>query len=107
MPNQRPEDMVELQDVFHQYHREQGRAVTTTGKGGYKTAVQKIYGVPPPPPEQHNEEIDNLNTIVQGMHTQNYDLEGLAQSNTVLTRSNLAVTVQLAHMNVAMNDIQE
>ena len=51
MPNQRPEDMVELQDVYHKSHREQGRAVTTTGKGGYKTAVQKIYGVPPPPPE--------------------------------------------------------
>ena len=36
--------------LFRQSHREQRKAVTTAGKGGYTVAVQNIYGVPPPTP---------------------------------------------------------
>ena len=53
----------------HQAHREKRREITTAGKGGYAATVKNIYGVPPPPPEDHLEEIENLNTIVQGMQT--------------------------------------
>ena len=48
----------------------------------------------PPPPEEHHKAVDNLNTIFQGMQNQIYELEGLAQSNAVLTRSNSAVVAQ-------------
>ena len=37
------------------------------------------------------------------MQTQNNELEGLAQSNAVLTSSNSAVMAQLAHMTVTIN----
>ena len=40
------------------------------------------------------------------MHTQNYDLEGLAQSNTVITSSNSEVMTQLSQMTVIMNAMQ-
>ena len=33
-------------------------------------------------------------------------IEGLAQANAVLTRSNTVVMAQLAHMNVTMNAMQ-
>ena len=79
--------------------------ITTTKKAGYNAAVQKIYGVPPPPPEYHHNAINYINTIVQGMQIQSYDLEGLAQSNAVLNTSNTAVMDQLAHMTVTMNAI--
>ena len=62
-----------------------------------------MYGVLPPHTEEHYEVIDNLNTIVQVMQTQSYDLEGMAQGNAVLNRFNSAVMVQLAQMNVTMN----
>ena len=80
--------------------------VTTTGKGGYTAEVQNIYGVPPPPPEEHHETINDLHTIIHGMQTQSYELEGLAQSNTFLTSSNSAVMAQLAQMSVTMNSMQ-
>ena len=40
------------------------------------------------------------------MQTQSYELEGMAQSNTVLPSSNSSVMSQLSHMTVAMNAIQ-
>ena len=65
--NHQPQYMGHFKDIFHQAHREQGRAFTTSGNGLYTAAVQNIYGVPPPPPEEHHEGIENLNTIIQGM----------------------------------------
>ena len=67
--------------------------------------VQNIYGVPPPSPEEHQKAIKKINTIVQGIQTQSHELEGLAQDNAPLTSLNTAVMVQLAQMNVAMNDV--
>ena len=81
---------------FHQVHREQKRVVTTAGKGGYTATVQNIYGTPPPSPEDHHEMIEDIQKIVQGMQTQGYKLEGLAQANAVHTSSNSAVMAQLA-----------
>ena len=80
--------------------------VTTAGKRGYTVAVQNVYSVSPPPPEEHNKAIDNLNTIVKVMQTQSYELERLVQANEVLTSSNSAVMEQLAPMTVTMNDMQ-
>ena len=40
------------------------------------------------------------------MKTQSYDMEVMAQANSVLTRSNTAVMAQLAHITVTMNGIQ-
>ena len=68
--------------------------------------VQKIYGVPPPPPEEHYGEINDLHTIVQVMQTQRYDPEGMAQANEVLTRYNSAVMEKMSHMTVIMNAMQ-
>ena len=68
--------------------------------------VHNIYGIPPPPQEDHHEAIDYLNTIVQGMQNQMYDIEVLAQANSVLTSSNSAVMAQLAQMTETMNAIQ-
>ena len=62
---------------FHQLHREQKIAATTAGKGGYTTAVKNIYGAPPPPQEKHHEVIEDIQTTVQGIQAQSYDLEGL------------------------------
>ena len=90
----------------HRAHQEQKIAVTTAGKGGYTATVQKIYSAPPPSPEEHHEAIEDIKKIVQGMRTQGYELEGLAQANAVLTSSNYAVTAQVAHMTVTMNAIQ-
>ena len=50
--------------------------------------------------------IEDIQTIVQGMQTEGYDLEGLAKSNAVLTSSNFAVMSQLAQMNVTVNAMQ-
>ena len=47
-----------------------------------------MYGAPPPYPEEHHEVIEGIQIIVQGMQTQGYDLEGLAQENVVLITSN-------------------
>ena len=91
---------------FRQYHCKQSRAVTTAGKGQYTAAVQNIYGVPPPPAEEHNGKIDNLHTITQGIQTHSYEMEGLSQDNAVLTRSNSAVMEQLEHITVTMNNMQ-
>ena len=60
----------------------------------------------PLPPEEHHEVIDNLHTIIQGMQTQIYDLQGLAQANAVLTSSKTGVLAQLTQMTVTMNDMQ-
>ena len=102
----RPQDVGEIQKKIHQAHREQKRAVTTTGKGGYTATVQKIYGSPLPSPEEHNKVIEDIPKIVQGMLTQGYDLEGLAQDIAVLTSSNYAVMAQLAQLTVIMNAMQ-
>ena len=68
--------------------------------------MQNIYGVLPPPPEEHHDVIYKLNTIIQGMQTHKYDLEGLAKANALLTRSKSAVMVQLSQMTVTMNTMQ-
>ena len=52
--------------------------------------VQNIYVLPPPSIEEHHKTIDNLNTIEKEIKTQIYDLEGLAQANSVLTSSKSA-----------------
>ena len=65
--------------------------------------VQNIYSLSPPPPEEHHEAIDHINTIVQLMQMQSHKLEGLAQANAVLTRSNFAVMEKLAQTTVTMN----
>ena len=52
---------------FHQAHCKQRKTATKAGKGGYTAAVQNIYCVSPPPPEEHHEAIDHINTIFQGM----------------------------------------
>ena len=67
--------------------------------------VQNIYGEPPPPTEEHHEAIEDIQTIVQGMQAQIYDLEGLAQANSVLTSTNSMVMTQLAQMTGTMNAI--
>ena len=62
-----PEDMGKFKILFYPDHREQRRAATTAGRGGYATAVQNVYGVTPPPSEEHHKAIDHTNTIVQGI----------------------------------------
>ena len=76
---------------FQQSHREKRRAVTTAEKVGYTATVQNIYDAPPPPPEDHHEAIEYIQTIVQGMQTQSYHMEGISQANSVLTISKSAV----------------
>ena len=90
----------------HQSLQEQKRAVTTAGKGGYTGTVENIYGSPPPPLEENHEVIEYIQTIVQEIKTQGYELEGLAHSNEVLTSSNFAAMSQLAHMTATMNAMQ-
>ena len=65
-------------------------------------AVQNIYGIQPPSPEEHHKAIDHINIIVQGIHMQIHKLEGLAQANLFLTILNKAVRAQLEHMNVTI-----
>ena len=65
--------------------------------------MQKIYGAPPPSIEEYHEVTKDIQTTLQGMRTQGYELEGLAQSNAVLTSSNSAVMEHLEHMEVTMN----
>ena len=58
-----------LKIFFHRSNQYQRRAVTTAGKGGYTVAVQNIYGVPPPPLEEHHEAIGYLNKKFKGCRT--------------------------------------
>ena len=60
----------------------------------------------PPPPEEYHEAIENVNPIIQGIQAQSYKLEGLAQSNALLTSSNSAVMEQLSQLTVTMNSMQ-
>ena len=68
--------------------------------------MQKIYSAPPPYPEEHHEVIKYTQIILQGIQTQGYKLEGLAQVNAVLFISNSALMAQLAYMTVNMNAMQ-
>ena len=95
-----------IREWIHQSHDQKRRAFTATGKGKYTVAVQNIYGVPPPPTEDHHEAIDNLNAIIKGMQTQSCELEVMAKSNEVLTRSNSAFMEQFAQTTLTMNSIQ-
>ena len=58
---------------------------------------------PTPPPKEHHEAINDLNTILQRMKNQSYDMEGIAQDNTVLASSNSAVMAKLAQITATMN----
>ena len=69
--------------------------------------MQKIYGTPLPSPEEPHEVIKDIQKTVQGILTQGYELEGLAQANAVLTRLKSSVITQLAQMTVIMNAMQE
>ena len=91
---------------FHRAHRDQKRAVTTVGKVGYTATVQNIYNTPLPSPEEHNEVIEDIQTIVQVIRIQGYELEGLAQSNVVLTSLKSTLMAHLAQMTVTMNAMQ-
>ena len=71
-----------------------------------RKVVQKIYGVTPTPTEYHHEAIDHINTIVQGIQTQRYDLEEMEQTNEALTSSKKLVMAKLAHITVTMNAMQ-
>ena len=81
--------------------------MTTEGKVVYTAAVQNIYLLPPPQPEYHHKSIELLNTIVQVMQTQSYELVILAQANAVITSSNSEVMAQLTQMIVTMNVMQK
>ena len=50
--------------------------------------------------------IEDIKTIVQGIQTQAYNLEGMAKYNAVLTIPNSAAMAQLAQMPVTINDMQ-
>ena len=67
--------------------------------------MQNIYGVPPPPIEEHQKAIDHINTIAQGMQIQIHNLGVLAQDNAILKISNKSVMDQLEHMNVDMESM--
>ena len=69
-------------------------------------AVQNIYGVTAHPQEEHQEEIENSNNIVQGMHTSSSELEGMAQDIASLTSSSSVLMSQLSQMTVKSNSIQ-
>ena len=62
--------MFQLQDVLPPSHSDQRREVTNSVKGRHTMALPNIHGVLPPPPEEHHEAIDSLNTTVQGMQMQ-------------------------------------
>ena len=103
----RPQDVGEIQIVFPP----SGPRAKNSGNnhrkgGGYTAKVQNIYGAPPPSTEEHHEVIKDIQTIMQWMWTQTYELEGLAQANAVLTISNSAVMAQLSQTTVTMNDMQ-
>ena len=51
--------------------------------------VHTIYGILPPPLEENHRDIDTINTIVQWIQNQSYNMEELTQANVVLTRKNL------------------
>ena len=92
---------------FHCAHREQRHVVTTSGKGGYMAEVQNIYVMlTPAPPEEHNAEIESLCDITKGMQDQIFDMDELAQVNTVLTSTNTTGMAQLEQLKIAMGDIQ-
>ena len=80
--------------------------VTTAGKGGYTVAVHNIYSTPPPQPEEHHDAIDSPKTVVQGIQNKRYEMDGLAQSNVVLTSLNSAVTAKLVKITATMNAMQ-
>ena len=54
-----------LKTFSHQSHLEQSREATTALKGESTAAVQNIYGVPVPPPEDHYRVIKNWNNNAQ------------------------------------------
>ena len=66
-----------LQDLLSPIPLRAEESSNTLRKRGYTVAVQKMYVVPPPSPEDHHKAIDQINTIVQVMQTQKCNLEGL------------------------------
>ena len=68
--------------------------------------VQNIYGVTPTPLYEYHEAIVDTQTIVQGILTQSYEMEGMSKANVVLISSNSAVMAQLAITTVTLNYIQ-
>ena len=70
---------------------------------GAKNRHSNFYGAPPPSTEEHHEVIEDVKTIIQGLWTQTYDIEGLEHANAVLTILNSTVMAQSAQMNLTMN----
>ena len=97
--------MRKIQVIFSPRAPRTEKSVNNRRKKGYTVTVQNICGALPPP-EEHHETIKDIQTTVQGIQAQSYELEGLAQANAVITSSNSAVMSQLAHMTVTMNSIQ-
>ena len=81
--------------------------VTTVGKRGYNVPVQNIYGVTPPPLEEHHDAIESFQATTQVMKNQRYDMEASEQANTDLTISNSAVTAQVVKLTASMGAIQD
>ena len=69
-------------------------------------AVQNIYGVLTLPPEKHHEALYYLNKVMQWVHNQRYEMEGLAQTNAVLKISDSVVMTQLFPMTEMMSEVQ-
>ena len=106
MTIRRPEDIGKIQIVFLPNAPRAEKSGNNRRKRGYTSTAQNIYSETPPSPEEHYEVIKDIQTIVQGMQTQGYELEGLAQANAVLTSSKYAVMAQFTHMTVTMNAMQ-
>ena len=61
---------------FHHMYQKQQRTTTMAIKGGYAVELQNLYGVPPPaPPENHNNKIEYMHTIAQGMKDQQHEMD--------------------------------
>ena len=69
--------------------------------------MQNIYSEPTTDPTgDHNEAIESLQAITQGMQYQQYEIDLMAQENAVLIRTNSAVMAQLLQLTKATEEIK-
>ena len=69
--------------------------------------MQNIYSVTTTDPTgDHNEAIESLQAITQGMQYQQYEIDLMAQENAVLIRTNSAVMAQLLQLTKATEEIK-